>query len=156
MLVVRLLSVIWELSHIDRQLSYVLTYFSLFFSETYPPKVLIKTRIDKAILSKNYFLQCNSRGNPLPRLFWSKKNDKNDTFEYYPISKQCRTSCRIYSIQHKYVDIVSLIIQSLYLIVYLRYQSFLYFQSLKFDDIGIYYCRKFVFFSKFYTLIFII
>ncbi|CAF2806786.1 unnamed protein product [Rotaria sp. Silwood2] len=90
--------------------------------ETYPPKVLIKTRLDKAILSKDYFLQCNSRGNPLPRLLWSKKNDKNDILEYYPLSKQCKTSCRIYSVQHKY-------------------QSILYFRPLIFDDIGIYICH---------------
>ncbi|CAF4736185.1 unnamed protein product [Rotaria sp. Silwood1] len=98
--------------HIDTVLNY----------ETYPPKVLIKTRLDKAILSKDYFLQCNSRGNPLPRLLWSKKNDKNDTLEYYPLSKQCKTSCRIYSIQHKY-------------------QSILYFRPLILDDIGIYICH---------------
>ncbi|CAF3698673.1 unnamed protein product [Rotaria socialis] len=87
--------------------------------ETYPPKVVIKTSIDKATLSKDYFLQCNSRGNPLPRLLWSKTND---TLEYYPLSKQCKTSCRIYSVQHKY-------------------QSFLYFRSLTLDDIGIYICH---------------
>ncbi|CAF0966327.1 unnamed protein product [Adineta steineri] len=90
--------------------------------ETYPPQVLIKTRIDKAILSKDYSLQCNSRGNPLPRLLWSKKLDINETFEYYPLSKQCQPSCRIYSVQHKY-------------------QSTLFFQSLTLDDIGTYVCH---------------
>ena len=55
--------------------------------------------MDKPILSNSYSLQCNTRGNPLPRLNWSKNNR---TSEYYPSVKQCKTPCRIYSIQNKY------------------------------------------------------
>ncbi|UJR31474.1 hypothetical protein I4U23_018963 [Adineta vaga] len=90
--------------------------------DPYPPQVLIKTRLDKATLSKDYSIQCNSRGNPLPRLLWSKKTNISETFEYYPLSKQCQSSCRIYSIQYKY-------------------QSTLFFQSLTLDDIGTYVCH---------------
>ncbi|CAF1145491.1 unnamed protein product [Adineta ricciae] len=90
--------------------------------DPYSPQVLIKTRLDRAILSKDYSLQCNSRGNPLPQLLWSKKTDINETLEYYPLSKQCHRSCRIYSIQYKY-------------------QSTLFFQSLTLDDIGTYVCH---------------
>lgn len=90
--------------------------------ETYSPQVLIKTRLDNPIVSKDYSLQCNSRGNPLPRLYWSKKSDQNQIIEYYPLSKQCQTKCRIYSIQNKY-------------------QSILYFHSLNLKDSGIYTCH---------------
>jgi len=72
--------------------------FFLLLLETYSPQVIIKTRITKPILSNNYSLQCNTRGNPLPRLLWSKNNQIS---EYYPSAKQCKTSCRIYSIQNK-------------------------------------------------------
>jgi hypothetical protein len=99
-LLVQLSSVLSSLYQTDSQLSYVLTFFLLFL-ETYSPQVLIKTRIDNAIVSKDYSLQCNSRGNPLPRLLWSKKTDRNETLEYYPLSKQCKIPCRIYSIQNK-------------------------------------------------------
>ncbi|CAF1336322.1 unnamed protein product [Rotaria sordida] len=53
--------------------------------ETYAPQVIIKTQIDKPILLNDYSLQCNVRGNPLPRLLWSKNNQ---TLEYYPTAKQ--------------------------------------------------------------------
>lgn len=76
----------------------------LLFVETYPPQVLIKARPDRALISKEYSLQCNSRGNPLPRLFWSKQIDSNRTFEYFPASKQCLRPCPIYSIQNKFVE----------------------------------------------------
>ncbi len=69
-----------------------------FFLETYSPQVIIKTRINKPVLSNNYSLQCNARGNPMPRLLWSKNNQ---LLEYYPLAKQCKTPCRIYSIQNK-------------------------------------------------------
>jgi hypothetical protein len=68
------------------------------YLETYSPQVIIKTRIDRPILSNDYSLQCNARGNPLPRLLWTKNNQ---TTEYYPSDEQCKTSCRIYSIQNK-------------------------------------------------------
>jgi hypothetical protein len=71
---------------------------ALFVLDIYSPQVIIKTRMDKPILSNSYSLQCNARGNPLPRLNWSKNNR---TLEYYPSVKQCKTSCRIYSIQNK-------------------------------------------------------
>lgn len=73
--------------------------FLFLFLETYAPQVVIKTRISKPIPSKNYSIQCNARGNPLPRLLWSKNNQ---TLEYYPSIKQCKKFCRIYSIQNKY------------------------------------------------------
>ena len=101
-----LLFIILQLEQTDRQLSSVLTFSFLYsplcvFLDPYSPQVLIKTRLDRAILSKDYSLQCNSRGNPLPQLLWSKKTDINETLEYYPLSKQCHRSCRIYSIQYK-------------------------------------------------------
>ncbi|CAF2718857.1 unnamed protein product [Rotaria sp. Silwood2] len=87
--------------------------------ETYSPRVIIKTQIDKPVLENSYSLQCNVRGNPLPRLFWSKYNQ---TLEYYPSTTQCKTSCRIYSNQNEY-------------------ESILYFQTLTIDDSGIYVCH---------------
>ncbi|CAF4015717.1 unnamed protein product [Rotaria sordida] len=87
--------------------------------ETYAPQVIIKTQIDKPILLNDYSLQCNVRGNPLPRLLWSKNNQ---TLEYYPTAKQCKIPCRIYSIQNEY-------------------ESFLYFRTLSMDDSGIYMCH---------------
>ncbi|UJR15206.1 hypothetical protein I4U23_002165 [Adineta vaga] len=87
--------------------------------ESYSPQVIIKTRLDKPILNHNYSLQCNVRGNPIPRLLWSKNNHSS---EYYPSEKQCKTPCRIYSIQTKY-------------------QSILYFHSLIHTDDGIYICH---------------
>lgn len=87
-----LLASIWELS--------IWIYFP--FLETYSPQVLIKVRLDNAVISKDYSLQCNSRGNPLPRLLWSKRSSEdNQTLRYYPQSKQCQTPCRIYSTQNK-------------------------------------------------------
>ncbi|CAF0904543.1 unnamed protein product [Adineta steineri] len=87
--------------------------------ETYSPQVIIKTRVDKPFISNDYSLQCNARGNPIPRLLWSKSNQ---SYGYYPTSKQCKTPCRIYSIQNKY-------------------QSILYFQSLTNADSGVYVCH---------------
>ncbi|CAF1653920.1 unnamed protein product [Adineta ricciae] len=87
--------------------------------ETYSPQIIIKTRLDKPILLHDYSLQCNARGNPIPRLLWSKNNQSS---EYYPTAKQCKTPCRIYSIQNKY-------------------QSTLYFQSLMNSDEGFYICH---------------
>ncbi|CAF0879133.1 unnamed protein product [Adineta steineri] len=94
--------------------------------ETYSPQVIIKTRVDKPFISNDYSLQCNARGNPIPRLLWSKNNQ---SYEYYPTSKQCKTPCRIYSIQNKY-------------------QSILYFQSLTNADSGVYVCRKSMYYYK--------
>ncbi|CAF3720803.1 unnamed protein product [Rotaria sp. Silwood1] len=87
--------------------------------ETYAPQVIIKTQFDKPILFNSYSLQCNVRGNPLPRLLWSKYNQ---TLGYYPLDNQCKTSCRIYSIQNEY-------------------ESILHFQTLTIDDRGIYVCH---------------
>lgn len=75
------------------------------FLDTYAPQVLIKTRITKPILRHNYSLQCNARGNPIPRLRWSKNNQ---ILEYYSSARQCKTSSRIYSIQNKYKNPTSL------------------------------------------------
>ena len=73
-------------------------YFTILLIETYSPQVIIKSRIDKPVLFNDYSLQCNARGNPLPRLLWSKQNE---TLEFYPSAEQCKTSCRIYSIQNQ-------------------------------------------------------
>lgn len=54
--------------------------------------------MNKPALSNDYSVQCNVRGNPLPRLLWSKNNQIS---EYYPSDKQCKTPCRIYSVQNK-------------------------------------------------------
>lgn len=90
--------------------------------ETYSPQVIIKSRIDPPFLAEDYFLQCNARGNPLPRLYWTKQNQ---IIEYLPNTKQCLSkTCRIYSIQSKY-------------------QSTLYFHSLTLTDSGVYTCRTF-------------
>ena len=48
--------------------------------------------------SHDYSLQCNARGNPLPRLLWSKVNGSLD---YFPAVKLCQKPCRIYSVQNK-------------------------------------------------------
>ena len=88
--------------------------------EAYSPQVIIKSRLDPPLLAEDYFLQCNARGNPLPRLYWTKENLQ---LEYLPNSKQCFSkSCRIYSIQSKY-------------------QSTLYFHSISWADSGVYNCR---------------
>lgn len=73
----------------------------LFLLETYAPQVIIKTRITKPILAQNYSLLCNARGNPIPRLRWSKNNEKS---EYYPSTQQCKIASRIFSVQHKYIN----------------------------------------------------
>jgi hypothetical protein len=75
-----------------------LKIYPTLFLETYSPQLIVKTRINKPFISHDYSLQCNARGNPLPRLLWSKNNQM---FEYYPSAKQCKSSCRIYSIQNK-------------------------------------------------------
>ncbi|CAF3741406.1 unnamed protein product [Rotaria socialis] len=87
--------------------------------DTYSPQVIIKTQIDKPIELNSYSLQCNARGNPLPHLLWSRNNQRSD---YYPSMKDCKTLCRIYSIQNEYVSI-------------------LYFQALTSADSGIYVCH---------------
>ena len=66
--------------------------------DTYSPQVIIKTQNDKPIVSNEYALQCNARGNPLPRLSWSKTNP---ILEYYPSTIQCQRSCRIYYSENK-------------------------------------------------------
>ena len=131
---------------IDRRTILVCSDILLLLLETYPPQVLIKTRLDLAIRSREYSLQCYSRGNPLPRLLWSKEIDSNQTLEYFPSAKQCKTPCRIYTTQNRFVRELSssLIRRQKHLRIFflLRYQSTLFFQPLILDDIGTYVCRK--------------
>ena len=76
-------------------------WFFLLLLDTYAPQVIIKTRMTKPILRQNYSLLCNARGNPIPRLRWSKINEK---LEYYPSTRQCKIVSRIFSVQHKYLN----------------------------------------------------
>ena len=83
---------------VEHERHFIVSFAFLVSLETYSPQVIVKTRVDRPIPSNDYALQCNTRGNPLPRLLWSKVNGSLD---YFPTVKLCQKPCRIYSVQNK-------------------------------------------------------
>ncbi|CAF0929250.1 unnamed protein product [Didymodactylos carnosus] len=67
----------------------------IYGSKTYSPQLIVKTLPDKPEIFKPYRLQCNTRGNPLPKLVWSKNTRQFRSSKAYAKNPMNKTQASI-------------------------------------------------------------